>query len=96
MSTNFAIFQYRPRLDGHGCLTEEDYLIPHVKCFHRGDFYCCWTNSFEVIVNSLDDSVYIYPIDNTPQGIYTIGDLKKLINEQEKREGKFKKREKNK
>jgi len=33
----------------------------------------------------LDDNLLVYPLDNTAQGIYTIGDLKKEFNEQNKR-----------
>jgi hypothetical protein len=34
------------------------------------------------IAKFLDDSIPVYPLDNTAQGIYTIGDLKKEINKQ--------------
>jgi hypothetical protein len=33
----------------------------------------------------LDDNLPVYPLDNTAQGIYTIGDLKKEFNKQNKK-----------
>jgi hypothetical protein len=54
-----------------------------IEVAHRGNFgRIVWDNE---VAQFLDDSIPVYPLDNTAQGIYTIGDLKKEINEQNKR-----------
>lgn len=63
-------------------------LIPASK--HEEEQYCeiafrssngiVFTNPVAVL---LADTVPVEPLDNTPQGIYTIGDIKKQIQEQE-------------
>lgn len=39
--------------------------------------YIIWENE---IAPYLDDSILVYPLDNSAQGIYTIGDLKTIKN----------------
>ena len=51
-----------------------------IKVAHRGNFgRIVWDNE---VAQFLDDSILVYPLDNTAQGIYTIGNLKKEFNEQ--------------
>ena len=51
-----------------------------IKVAHRGNFgRIVWDNE---VAQFLDDGILVYPFDNTAQGIYTIGDLKKEFNEQ--------------
>lgn len=78
MSTTFAIFEHESKLDGHGELKEEDMNIRHISCAFRSS-YTRWTNGFDIISKHLPDSTPVYPLDNSPQGIYSIGDLKKII-----------------
>lgn len=44
--------------------------------------YILWKNE---LCQFLDDSIPVYPLDNTAQEIYTIGDLKREFNKQNKR-----------
>jgi hypothetical protein len=44
-----------------------------------------WIYWITDVAYHLDDNFLVYPLDNTAQGIYTIGDLKKEFNEQNKR-----------
>jgi hypothetical protein len=43
-----------------------------------------WVYWITDVAYHLDDNLPVYPLDNTAQGIYTIGDLKKEFNEQNK------------
>lgn len=77
MSTLFGIFKNQPRVDEGGCLVGrahnegEDYVI----CAFRSR-EIQWINGFNIISKYLKDDIKVYPLDNTPQGIYTIGDIK--------------------
>jgi len=44
-----------------------------------------WIYWNEEVAYFLNDNIPVYPLGNTAQGIYTIGDLKKKYNEQNKR-----------
>jgi len=53
-----------------------------IEVAHKGNFgHIVWDNE---VAQFLDDSIPVYSLDNTAQGIYTIGDLKKEFNEQNK------------
>lgn len=78
MSTIFALFKIEPKLDGHGCLHKDDEEIDYIECAKRSNGRgVYWMNEFHIISEHLPDETPIYPIDNDPQGIYTIGDIKK-------------------
>lgn len=79
MSTTFAIFKKRPKTDGHGQLTDEDRDIDHTVIAYRSRDIVI-ISALEPIISHLDDDVEVYPLDNGPQGIYTIGDIRKEIN----------------
>ena len=53
-----------------------------VKVAFRGNYKATtrWLND---LAPFLSDDTKIYPLDNSAQGIYTIGDFRKLLNEQE-------------
>jgi len=53
-----------------------------IEVAYRGNFgHIVWDNE---VAQFLDDSIPVYSLDNTAQGIYTIGDLKREFNEQNK------------
>lgn len=79
MSTTFGIFKSRPKTNGHGELTESDRHIPHTIIAYRSNGIR-FNSMLEPIINQLSDDVEVYPLDNSPQGIYTIGDIRKEIN----------------
>jgi hypothetical protein len=53
-----------------------------IEVAHRSNFIT-WQNK---LAKLLDDNIKVYPLDNTPQGIYTIGDIKRKIKENMKDE----------
>lgn len=78
MSTTFKLFKTIPKLDEDLCPTDSE-EIDSVGCaFRSGGIF--WLNNFSIIAEWLPDDTPVYPTDNTPQGIFTIGDLKRKIN----------------
>ena len=69
MSTTFAVEV--PALHNRGKTIEVDVA-------YRGLGYMRWENP---LAQLLPDDTPVIPINNTAQGIYTIGDIKKKINE---------------
>ena len=67
MSTVFAVYV------GDGAVPEEDTenMIPVARRVGSGMYFI---NSISKL---LPDDVKVYPVDNTAQGIYTIGDIRK-------------------
>jgi hypothetical protein len=80
MSTIFALFKFPPFLDENGIAIQEVDYINYVEVAKRvsGDIF--WLGDFEIIAEHLSDETRVYAVDNTPQNIYTIGDIKKQIN----------------
>jgi hypothetical protein len=79
MSTTFGIPLY-PLADN--ILVDEDgCLQPYISenffndVFFRGS-KSGWLNNW---AENLDENTRVYPLDNTPQGIYTIKDCKELL-----------------
>jgi hypothetical protein len=81
MSTTFGIPQRQVELsrliDENGDL--HDYIDTSFfeKVFFRTMHNSRWMNS---LANRLPDNTLVFPLDNTAQGIYTIGDIKKYLN----------------
>ena len=50
------------------------------KVFFRTMHNSRWMNS---LASRLPDNTLVFPLDNTAQGIYTIGDIKKFLKEKE-------------
>ena len=79
MSTTFAI----RKKDKNGNVTNE------IQIAHRSGqgagkpVKIEWLNS---VVSFLNKKMKVYPVDNTRQGVYNIGDLRKLQNEYNKDE----------
>lgn len=81
MSTTFGVYKRKvnitledddlPKYDdeGNSINTEDDFI----EVFFRGHGYCWFTND---LAEYLRDNLKVYPLDNTAQGIYTIGDCK--------------------
>ena len=80
MSTTFGIPQRQVELtrliDEDGDL--HDYIDTSFfeKVFFRSMHNSRWMNS---LANRLPDNTLVFPLDNTAQGIYTIGDIKKYL-----------------
>jgi hypothetical protein len=81
MSTTFGIPQRQVELsrliDENGDL--HDYIDTSFfeKVFFRTMHNSRWMNS---LASRLPDNTLVFPLDNTAQGIYTIGDIKKYLN----------------
>lgn len=82
MSTTFGIPVYP--VDDTILLDEEGELQPYIsKNFFNDIFFRSlknsrWLNDF---ASKLPDETKVYALDNSHQGIYTIGDIKKLMKE---------------
>lgn len=92
MSTTFGVYRKNinitlvkddlPECDDEGNIIniKDDFT----EVFFRGSGgYCSYRND---LGQYLPDNLKIYPLDNTAQGIYIIGDCKKEINEYLNRE----------
>lgn len=91
MSTVFAVAMhtYSPEVDEHGCLIvpEDEYSDGYDKYFnelvpiaHRTSQGCTTKGDFYRLLHLFKPETRVYPIGNSPQGIYTIADiLKELI-----------------
>jgi hypothetical protein len=84
MSTTFGIPVYP--VDDAILLDEEGELQPYIsKNFFNDIFFSSlknsrWLNDF---ANKLPDDTKVYALDNSRQGIYTIGDIKKLMKDKD-------------
>ncbi len=79
MSTTFGILQIKVEheklIDEDGALL--DYISREIfePVFFRGR-NCVWLNN---LAEHIDENTRVYPLDNTPQGIYTIKDCKEHL-----------------
>jgi hypothetical protein len=79
MSTTFGILQIKVEheklIDEDGALL--DYISHEIfePVFFRGR-NCGWLNK---LAEHIDENTRVYPLDNSPQGIYTIRDCKELL-----------------
>jgi len=64
--------------EGNYDYIEDDYIE---VAFRGNGSGMRWTND---LAPFLPDDLKVYPLDNTAQGIYTIGDIKKEIQSQQK------------
>ena len=83
MSTIFALFKkgYEPKTTENGEIDENETIDPELYtriAFRTSILYC--SSDEEVIISNLPDDIPVFPLDNGAQGIYTIGDLKKELN----------------
>ena len=80
MSTTFGIPQrlihFSRLIDQNGDLYDYIDTSFFEKVFFRGG-YSRWLNPLS---SRLPDDTRIFPLDNTAQGIYTIGDARKYLN----------------
>jgi hypothetical protein len=83
MSTTFGIPQRQVELSK--LVDEDNELHDYIdtsffeKVFYRGG-YSRWLNPLS---SKLSDDTRIFPLDNSAQGIYTIGDARKFLKEKE-------------
>ncbi len=83
MSTTFGIPQRQ--VDLSKLVDEDNELYDYIdtsffeKVFYRGG-YSRWLNPLS---SRLPDDTRIFPLDNSAQGIYTIGDARKFLKEKE-------------
>jgi hypothetical protein len=79
MSTTFGIL--RIKVEHEKLVDEDGTLLGYVSdeifepVFFRGR-NCGWLNN---LAEHIDENTKVYPLDNTPQGIYTIKDCKELL-----------------
>ncbi len=82
MSTTFGVYKLNEEieLDSNDCLfpeydTENDFI----EVAHRNRLGISWINE---LAPKLPGETKVYPLDNSAQGIYTIGDIKNEIENQ--------------
>ena len=89
MSTTFGVYKRESAIELEDDMLpisffEDDDTIDEmfIKVAFRGNYNATtrWKND---LAPFLSDDTKIYPLDNSAQGIYTIGDFRKLLNEQE-------------
>jgi hypothetical protein len=89
MSTLFGIHREGKKIE----LVDDDLPEEHFQddrienefievAFRDNSGFITWSHDLAYF---LSDDLPVYPLDNTAQGIYTIGDLKREFNEQNKR-----------
>ena len=79
MSTTFGIFKKEHLLEDCGinptkCFLDDDFIEVAFRSSHG----IRWKNE---LAPYLSNDIKVYPLNNTAQGIYTIGDIKKEINQ---------------
>lgn len=76
MSTTFGVLKPNVALDKFN----EDELIPIAHRWGKagGGVNVNWLNDLAPL---LSDETKVYPLDNTSQGVETIGDLRKLVDQ---------------
>ena len=83
MSTTFGLFRKMDiKTDEHGCITSDYAEDDYIRIARRVNRGIHWTHPYEILADYLPDSVPVYPLDNSAQGIYTVGDIKKTIKQQ--------------
>jgi hypothetical protein len=76
MSTTFGIHRRNEIIE----LIDDDLPIDFnpddfIEIAYRVNKYTVFTNE---LASYLSDDLKVYPLDNTAQGVYTVGDIKKL------------------
>jgi hypothetical protein len=81
MSTTFGIL--KKELEHDKIFDEDGNIYPYInenycftEVFYRGP-YNRWSSE---LASHLPDDIKVYPLDNSAQGIYTIGDCRKSLN----------------
>ena len=81
MSTRFAIFRIPVETNDFGQVISNYDSQDYVEiAFYNNQIY--FTEPFDKADFALKDSVPVYPLDSIPQGIFTVGDIKKAIKKQ--------------
>ena len=87
MSTTFGVYKGKDAIELDDDMLpvsffEDDDIVDDmfIKVAFRGNYKATtrWLND---LTPFLSDEVKIYPLDNSAQGIYTIGDFRKMLNE---------------
>jgi hypothetical protein len=83
MSTTFGIL--RDGIDHNKIVDDEGELLDYIS---ENAFEPIWfrtTNSrwLNAVGPFLDDDIKVYALDNSQQGVYTIGDIKEYVKKQE-------------
>ena len=84
MSTIFGIL--RDGLDENKIFDENGEIYPYIDedyCFTVVFFRGGYNRWILDLASHLPDETKVYPLDNSAQGIYTIGDCKKVLVEEE-------------
>jgi len=83
MSTTFGIPQRQVEVDK--LVDEDNELYDYIDTsFFEKVFFISMNNSrwLNPLADKLPDNTLVFPLDNTAQGIYTIGDIKQLLNKE--------------
>lgn len=81
MSTTFGIPLYH--VDDAILLTEDGELQPYIdESFFRPVFFRNYKSSRWVGDHSLPNELRVYALDNSHQGVYTIADCKKILEDE--------------
>jgi hypothetical protein len=74
MSTKFIIPNRAIAIDEYGQLDEELHEEEYVVVARRSSG-CRWVGDMKILHKHINPETKVYPLDNSPQGIYTIQDL---------------------
>jgi len=78
MSTVFGIYKLKENIElVDDCLPENYDDDNFIEVAFRGNRGLSWRNELAEFIR---DDVKVYPLDNSAQGVYTIGDIKREIN----------------
>jgi len=81
MSTTFGIFNIPVKTDEYGNIISEYTEDNYVKVAYRSRTIA-WLTPYDKINHAFRNDIPVYPLDNTAQGIYTIKDIKREIENQ--------------
>jgi hypothetical protein len=87
MSTTFGILKYG--LDKNKIFDENGEIYPYIDedyCFTAVFFRGSYNRWILDLASHLPDDTKVYPLDNSAQGIYTIGDCRKYLEEEKNKE----------
>jgi len=87
MSTTFGVL--KKEIDESKIFDEDGNLFPYIDedyCFIEVFFRGGNNHWLIELANNLPDDTKVYPLTNSAQGIYTIGDCKKALEEEKNKE----------